>query len=408
MEHDDVSMLMPTLRFPKFKHAPGWSKATIGLESDSFSGGTPETTNPSYYGGDIPFIRSAEIGKEKTEKYLTRDGLKNSAAKQIKQGDVLVALYGANSGDVALAKVDGAINQAILCLRPKGNKEFLYHLLTARKSWILATYLQGGQGNLSAEIINSLVMYFPSPAEQAVIADCLTSLDACIAAQAKKVEALKTYKRGLLQQLFPRKGETTPRLRFPGFLDSWSVGKLHDFFSLDDKPDKAPAFDPDKIITVRLHANGVVRNPRTGTLTGGANYFTRHAGQFIFSKIDLLNGAFGLVPDELEGFLSSSDIPAFSLKPETDPPYLLNWFERNYKTLAVQRTGTSPTLRRIAVESLLNLSVPIASPAEQRKIGECLTSLDTCTTAQAQILELLKTHKQGMMQQLFPQTGKSS
>lgn len=193
----------PGLRFPEFQDSPEWAESTIGSRCESFTGGTPDTTRKECYGGPIPFIRSAEIGSETTAQFLTEEGFDSSAAKKVGRGDVLVALYGANSGDVALARVDGAINQAILCLRPEGSKAFLYHYLAQKKAWILATYLQGGQGNLSGDIVKSVPLHFPSPEEQDTVADCLSSLDAIIAAQAETLDALRTHKRGLMQQLFP-------------------------------------------------------------------------------------------------------------------------------------------------------------------------------------------------------------
>jgi len=197
----------PRLRFPEFEGAGEWEPRTVGSVCTSFSGGTPNTSNPEFYGGDIPFIRSAEIGKETTELFLTRAGLENSAAKLVKKGDVLVALYGANSGDVAIGRIAGAINQAILCLRSSENGAFLSHFLTHRKDWIIAKYIQGGQGNLSGEIVKSIGLVFPSPTEQQRIADCLTSLDDLIAAETRKLDTLKTHKKGLMQQLFPQVAE---------------------------------------------------------------------------------------------------------------------------------------------------------------------------------------------------------
>jgi type I restriction enzyme S subunit len=193
----------PRLRFPEFQASEEWEPRTLGSVCRSFSGGTPSTSQPEYYGGDIPFIRSGEIGRDRTELFLTQAGLSNSAAKIVAKGDVLVALYGANSGDVALAKIDGAINQAILCLKSKESNGFIYQFLSFKKDWVVATYLQGGQGNLSGEIVKSISVCFPAPEEQQRIADCLTSLDDLIAAQTQKLEALKNHKKGLMQQLFP-------------------------------------------------------------------------------------------------------------------------------------------------------------------------------------------------------------
>jgi type I restriction enzyme, S subunit len=161
----------------------------------SFSGGTPLTTKKEYYSGDIPFIRSAEIDRNSTELFLTSEGLKNSAAKMVGKGDVLFALYGANSGDVALSKQDGAINQAILCLRSESSNDFIYQFLSFKKNWIIKKYIQGGQGNLSGEIVKSIHLPFPKPEEQQKIADCLSSIDDLISAQSQNVEALKIHKK---------------------------------------------------------------------------------------------------------------------------------------------------------------------------------------------------------------------
>ena len=195
--------IVPRLRFPEFVDAPHYETSTFGERCESFSGSTPDTSNRAYYGGTIPFIRSAEIGRDETEIFLTEEGLAGSAAKMVNRGDLLVALYGANSGDTALARLDGAINQAIMCLRSHDSAPYLHHYLTARKNWIVATYLQGGQGNISGEIVLSLPLIIPHKDEQEKVADCLSSLDARIEDQAQRNDAIRRHKQGLLQQLFP-------------------------------------------------------------------------------------------------------------------------------------------------------------------------------------------------------------
>jgi type I restriction enzyme S subunit len=214
------------------------------------------------------------------------------------------------------------------------------------------------------------------------------------------VELLKQHKKRLMQQLFPREGESVPRLRFPEFWGEWRLGTIAEVFLQNEKPEKATHFDSDKILTVKLHVNGVVRNDRTSTLIGGANYFIRRAGQFIFSKIDLLNGAFGIIPDELDGFFSSSDVPAFSFNFDYSPIFFVNWFASNYRQLVIEQTGTA--LKRVSPEKLMALPIPLPSLPEQQRIADCLSSLDDLIAAQARKVELLKQHKKGLMQQMFP------
>lgn len=202
------------------------------------------------------------------------------------------------------------------------------------------------------------------------------------------------------------KSALVPRLRFPEFREGWRLITVCDFFDLTGKSEKAANFDKDKVLTVKLHTNGVVKNEKT-TLTGGANYFNRRAGQFIFSKIDLLNGAFGVVPDTLDGFASSSDVPAYSFNAEHSPTFFVNWLTANYERIEIERTGTSSTLKRVSPEKFLALAVPAPIPAEQQKIADCLSSLDDLITAETQKLDALKTHKKGLMQQLFPREGET-
>lgn len=186
-----------------FTETTKWKTIRLGNECAFFSGGTPKSTNSRYYGGTIPFIRSGEIHGEKTELFLTDDGLKCSSAKMVSKGDLIVALYGATSGEVDISKIDGAINQAILCIRPTWiNRVYLKYLLEDRKDDILNTYLQGGQGNLSAEIIKNLIFDIPDESSQLVVVDFLNIVDQHINSSIMLMENLITFRSGLMQQLF--------------------------------------------------------------------------------------------------------------------------------------------------------------------------------------------------------------
>ena len=168
-----------------------------------FSGGTPSVENRQYYNnGTIPFIKSGEIENDKTEDYITEDGLKNSSAKLVKQGDLLVALYGANSGNVALSKISGAINQAILCIRSSFiDCYYLLILLKFNKDRIIQKYLQGGQGNLSAQIIKSLKFKIPTIEEQKKIVTIISNIDKELKLLEQELEQYKQLKKALSQLL---------------------------------------------------------------------------------------------------------------------------------------------------------------------------------------------------------------
>ena len=193
---------VPEIRFAGFTDP--WEQRKLGDVTDSFSGGTPDGSHASYYGGSIPFIRSAEINSDKTELFLTEKGLDNSSAKIVERGTVLYALYGATSGEVGIAAIKGAINQAILALSPHTGNDplFLASWLRREKARIVDTYLQGGQGNLSGSIVIELSFALPQQKEQQVIGSFFSHLDSLITLHQRKLELLQNIKKSLLDKMF--------------------------------------------------------------------------------------------------------------------------------------------------------------------------------------------------------------
>ena len=181
---------VPDLRFPKF-YSP-WNKTSFGKITTVFSGGTPSSGIKEFYNGNIPFIRSGEINNDQTELFLSEKGLNNSSAKLVSKGDLLLALYGATSGEIAISKIDGAINQAILCIKSEENIVFLKHLWKSRVKDILKTYLQGGQGNLSAAIFRSINIFIPKLDEQVVLSDFFEKIELRIITQKKIIDNLNS------------------------------------------------------------------------------------------------------------------------------------------------------------------------------------------------------------------------
>ena len=179
-----------------------WEEKKLGEISTTFSGGTPKSTNKKFYQGTIPFIKSGEISQKHTEQFINELALKESSAKLVKKGDLLYALYGATSGQVAISQIDGAINQAVLCIRSNLNTIYLLNFFLWKKDSILSTYLQGGQGNLSAAILKEIFVPVPCFKEQTQIANFLYSIDQKIDVVSEQLEQAKLWKKGLLQQMF--------------------------------------------------------------------------------------------------------------------------------------------------------------------------------------------------------------
>jgi type I restriction enzyme S subunit len=182
---------------------PDWKERRLGDVIYAFSGGTPASRAENFFGGNIPFIKSAEIGRASTAQCITTKGLSASSAKMVERGDLLFALYGANSGDVAISSMRDAINQAVLCIRTSESKDYIYHLLRHHRNKICAEFLQGGQGNLSAEIVKSLRFELPSKDEQIIIAAFLSCIEAKIDKIADQIAQFEMFRLGLIQELFP-------------------------------------------------------------------------------------------------------------------------------------------------------------------------------------------------------------
>ena len=193
---------IPEFRFNGYKK--DWEKDLIGNVSTSKSGGTPSIAEKEYYDGNIPFIRSSDINKSRTELCINDNAVKHSSTFIVEKGSVLYALYGATSGQVALSKVKGAINQAVLAIFPKNyiEKKFLMYWFIYSKKKIVSKYIQGGQGNLSAKIIKNLIFCFPNKSEQQKIGNLLSKVDQLIELENKKLQNLQQVKKSLLQNMF--------------------------------------------------------------------------------------------------------------------------------------------------------------------------------------------------------------
>ena len=183
-----------------------WEVKRLGDIATFFSGGTPSTSVPSYYGGDISWITSGDLNKEviyEVEGKITRQGLNNSSAKLIQKHTLLVALYGATAGVAALSMIEAAINQAVLAIVPRADSNvFMYYKLVYLKDWIIKTYTQGGQPNLSGNIVKSIETVMPVLLEeQTAIATVLSDMDADLTALEQQRDKTRALKQGMMQEL---------------------------------------------------------------------------------------------------------------------------------------------------------------------------------------------------------------
>ncbi|MEK4628999.1 restriction endonuclease subunit S [Solibacillus sp. FSL R7-0682] len=223
--------LVPKRRFQEFQNTNSWEQCELGKITNSYSGGTPSVGRSEYYDGDIPFIRSGEINSDSTELFISEKALNSSSAKMVEVGDILYAMYGATSGEAGISKINGAINQAILAIKPiEGyDSKFIMQLLRSQKHKILDKYLQGGQGNLSGSIVKGLQIKVPNYDEQNKIGRFFEELENNIIFQKRKLEKAQALKFAYLSELFPNEGDLEPKRRFAGFTGAWKQGTIGEF-----------------------------------------------------------------------------------------------------------------------------------------------------------------------------------
>ena len=215
-----------------------WKEVRLGdLCYKVCSGGTPKSTCSSYYeGGTIPWLNTKEINYNRifeTESHITEDGLNHSSAKWIDSNAVVVAMYGATAGRVAIAKVPMTTNQACCNLMidsSKADYNFIYYYLSNSYKYLLSMANGAAQQNLNAQIIKDLFISLPPLDEQRSIASILSSLDSKIENNRKICANLEAQAQALFKHWFidfaPFKDGKFVESELGMIPEGWRVGKL--------------------------------------------------------------------------------------------------------------------------------------------------------------------------------------
>lgn len=382
--------LVPKLRFPEFRADANWQEKTLGNIASFYKGKgiSKAETNPL---GKRYCIRYGELYTKYSETINTivsKTDLPDEVIFLSKKNDVIIPASGETKIDIATASCvmvdDVALGGDINVLRGKQNGVFLSYYLNSTKKIEISKVAQGDTVvHLYSNQLKLLKITIPDIKEQQKIADCLSSLDDLIAVQTQKLETLKTYKKGLMQQLFPAKGETVPKLRFEGFEGDWEeVGleSLSDNISSGrDKNDPNGEYD-------LYGSTGVIGKTLNDSYQGDFILVARvGANAGLLNKV---SGKFGVTDNTL----------VISLKKQVNLNFIAYFLNKINLNNLVFGSG-QPLITGGQLKSLILL---LPCLAEQQKIAGCLSSVDDLINTQTQKIEDLKLHKKGLMQQLFP------
>ncbi len=411
--NDHTPVVVPKMRFPEFQQAGPWEKTRFDEVLSSIA---RERKKPSesYTGlglrshGKGTFLKPLEDPEKNSMEYLY----------EVKCDDLIVNITFAWEGAVAIASIadDGALVShrfpTYTFEKGKASPAFFRHIILDKQFvYALGVISPGGAGRnrvLSKNDFLKLEVLLPSPAEQEKIADCLSSADELIAAQARKVNALKAYKNGLVRQLFPLEGETKPRLRFPEFQNSgeWEERKLGTVCEIQrgkfsHRPRNDPRFFGGQYPFIQT--GDVVRSGgRAVTGSQSLNEDGLAVSKLFKPTIVLITiaaniGDTGLL--QTEGCFTDS-VAGLIPKREVIPVFL-ELVMRGQKDY-LNKVATTGAQKNINNEILREVSILLPSIPEQKRIADCLTTLDDLITAQTKSLNALNTQKKGLMQQLLP------
>ncbi len=398
----------PSLRFPEFRGA--WEiKPLAEMCSKIPQGGTPDTTKPDYWNGSINWLTPAEMGKTKdrfmhtTVRKITELGLKKCSSDLLPINSIIVSTR-APIGYLTINKTEMAFNQGCKGLIPKEKTDynFLYYCLLNSKYSLIDLGAGSTFKELTGNDLKKFKIFFPSLTEQKKIAECLSSLDEAITIHGDRLDGLKDYKRGLMQQLFPADGKTTPTLRFREFQGKapWEAKAGNEVFAQISNKEHDSNFP---ILAITQEHGAIPRDAIDYHVSVSeksiANYKVVEIADFIIS---LRSFQGGIEYSNYKGLCSPAYVILRKKKDECED-YFKYFFktERFIKDLNKNIEGLRDG-KMISYKQFSELFLPIPPLAEQQKIAECLSAMDDLITVQKQKIKDLNNHKNGLMQQLFP------
>ena len=422
-EKDTHQRIVPALRFPEFQNSGEWDMLHLNQISSRITTkvGKSQLTPVSISAG-VGFIAQTEkfgrdISGDQYHNYIELNkgefAYNKGNSKKYPQGCV----YKLEEFDKVAAP------NAFICFRFNDNvipdffKGYFDNNYHGRQLQNVITSGARSNGLLNISADNFFNIILPTPKdkkEQQKIADCLSSIDSLIKATEDKIDLLKAHKKGLMQQLFPAEGETTPKLRFPEFQNSgeWDMLHLNQISSRITTKVGKSQLTP---VSISAGVGFIAQTEKFGRDISGDqyhNYIELNKGEFAYNKGNSKKYPQGCVYklEEFDKVAAPNAFICFRFNDNVIPDFFKGYFDNNYHGRQLQNVITSGArsngLLNISADNFFNIILPTPKDKkEQQKIADCLSSIDSLIKATEDKIALLKAHKKGLMQQLFPNTN---
>ena len=404
---DSVKKKVPELRFPGF--TDDWEERKLGELSNIVGGGTPSTSNPEYWDGDIDWYAPAEIGEQsyvsKSKKTITELGLKKSSARILPVGTVLFTSR-AGIGNTAILAKEATTNQGFQSIVPVQNKLDSYFIFSRTNE--LKRYGEvTGAGSTFVEVsgkqMSKMSIMVPELSEQQKIGSFFKQLDNTITLHQRKLDLLKEQKKGYLQKMFPKNGAKVPELRFAGFADDWEERKLKELGDIQTG-NTPPTSDSDNysldgvlwVTPTDIKSLVISNTAKKLSQVGVTKARIAKAGSILVTSIASIGKNTLLRMDA--GF--NQQINSLTPTSENDSYFLLTQSEKWSEKM--KQTAASATMQIVNKTEFSNIStyVPVHKE-EQEKIGSFFKQLDDTIALHQRKLDLLKEQKKGFLQKMF-------
>ena len=403
------SFKIPKIRFMNFNN--NWKYIMLGEISNSIEYGLNAAAKD--FDGIHKYLRITDIDDSSrlflTDKLSSPDvnfSEEDYENYKLQKNDLLFARTGASVGKTYLYREsDGEVYYAGFLIRARlrdsfdGNFVFQQTLTDKYKQFIEITSQRSGQPGVNGKEYGEWKIGMTSYHEQSAIGSLFRTLDDLLVSYKDNLTNYQSLKATMLSKMFPKAGQTVPEIRLDGFEGEWKSDTFESYLT-ESRILGDSGLDAKKI-TVKLWGKGVVEKEEKYAGSSNTQYYIRKAGQFIYSKLDFQNQAFGIVPTELDGYQSTLDLPTFDVK-GIDTKFLLEYVMRRefYEYQGLIANG-SRKAKRIHPDDFLSMPVRIPSLAEQQAIGVYFSNLDQLITSYQGKITQLDTLKKKLLQDMF-------